>query len=73
MAKERGQTPLEDEVVEVPKDKEQGMHEEDPRPRVVEPYQPSVPFSQRLAKANLEPKFRKFWKFSKGCKSTFLF
>jgi len=38
VAKEKGQTPLEDEVVEVPNDKEQGIHEEDPRPRVVEPY-----------------------------------
>ena len=44
MAKEKGQTPLEDEVIEVPNDKEQGIHEEDPRPSVVELYQPSVPF-----------------------------
>ena len=38
MAKEKGQTPLEDEVVDVPNNKEQGIHEGDPRPRVVEPY-----------------------------------
>jgi len=44
VAKEKSQTPLEDEVVEVPKDKEQGIHEEEPRPRVVEPYRAPVPF-----------------------------
>ena len=60
MAKEKGQTPLEDEVVKVPNDKEQDIHEEDPRPRVVEPYRPLVPFPQHLAKAKLEAKFEKF-------------
>jgi len=35
VAKEKVQTPLEDEVVEVPNDKEQGIHKEEPRPRVV--------------------------------------
>jgi len=60
VAKEKGQKLLEGEVVEVPNDKEQGIHEEDPRPRVVEPYQPPVPFPQRLAKAKLEAKIRKF-------------
>jgi len=40
--------------------KEEGIHEEDPRPRVVKPYQPLVPFSQCLAKAKLEVKFGKF-------------
>ena len=56
MAKEESQTLLEDKVVEVPKDKKQGIHEEDPRPRVVEPYRTLVPFPQCVAKA----KFRKF-------------
>ena len=60
VAKEKGQTPLENEVVEVPNDKEQGIHEEDPRPRVVEPYRSLIPFPQRLAKAKLEAKLGKF-------------
>jgi len=57
---EKGQTPVEDEVIKVPNDKNQGIHEEDPRPRVVEPYRPLVPFSQHLAKAKLKAKFEKF-------------
>ena len=56
----RKRTQLEYEVIEVPKDKEQGIHEEDPRPRVVEPYRPSVPSPQCLVKAKCEAKFGKF-------------
>jgi len=72
VAKEKGQTLLEDEVVEVPNVKEQGIHKEDPRPRTVEPYRPPVPFPQRLAKAKLEAKFGKFLEILKKCKSTSL-
>jgi len=39
VAKEKSQPQLEDEVIEVLK-----IHEEGPRPRVVEPYRPPVPF-----------------------------
>jgi len=59
VAKKKGQTSLEDEVVEVSNDKEKGIHEEDLRLRVVEPYQPPVPFPQCLVKAHLEAKFGK--------------
>jgi len=59
VAKERGQTSLGDEVVKVPKDKEQGIHEEDPRPRVVALSTPGS-FPQHLAKAKLKAKFEKF-------------
>ena len=44
VAKEKSQPPFEDEVVKIPKDKEQGIHEEDLRPRVVEPYRPPISF-----------------------------
>ena len=60
MVKEKGQSPLEDEVIVLPEDKEQGIHKEVPRPRVVEPYRPLVPFTQRLTKAKFEAKF---WRF----------
>ena len=60
MDKENSQTTLEDEVVEVPKDKEQGIHKEDRKPRVVEASQPPVPFPQPLAKVKLGAKFGKF-------------
>jgi len=41
------------------------MHEEGPRPMVVEPYPPPVPPPQCLAKARLEAKFGKFLKILK--------
>jgi len=44
VAEEKSQPLLEDEVVKVSEDKEQGVHEEDPRPRVVESYRLPVPF-----------------------------
>jgi len=47
---------LEDEFVEVPKNKE-GIHQEDPRPRVVEPYRPPVPFPNAFMQAKLEANF----------------
>ena len=40
--------------------KTRSIHEEDPRPRVVEPYRPPIPFPQCLAKVKLEAKFEKF-------------
>ena len=70
MAKEKGQTPLEDEVVKVPKDKEQAIHEEDPRSRVVEPYQPRFLSLNALQRPSLRPNFGNSWKISRSCKST---
>jgi len=51
MVKEKGKLLLEEEADVVSKVKGQGMHEEVPRPRVVEHYRPPVPFPQRLTKA----------------------
>jgi len=59
VVKEKGQSPLVKEVVVILKDKEQGIHEEVSRPRVVEPYRPSIPFPHLLAQAQLESKFGK--------------
>jgi len=55
VAKEEGQTLLEDELIEVLKDKEKGIHEEDPRPRVVGPYRPRFLSPKALQKPSLRP------------------
>jgi len=46
-----------------PEDKEQGIHEEDPRPRVVEPYRPVVPSPNVLQRPSLRPNLGNFLKF----------
>jgi len=43
VAEKKGKSPVEAEVDEVPKDKEQGKHEEVTRLGVVEPYQAQSP------------------------------
>jgi len=48
VVKEKSQPLLEDEVIVLPEVKEQGVHEEVPRSRVVEPYRAPIPFPQRL-------------------------
>jgi len=73
VAKEKGETPLVDEAVEVPNDKEQGIHDEELRPRVVEPYGPLVPSPNALPRPSLRPNLENSWKSSRSCKSTSLF
>jgi len=60
LVKDKGKPLMEDEVDLVLKDKGQDKHEEVTKPMMVYSYRLRVPLPQRLAKAKLGDKFRKF-------------
>jgi len=51
---------MEDEVNVLLEDKKQGILEEDPRSRMVDPYRPNIPSPNALQNAKCEAKFGKF-------------
>jgi len=60
LVRDKGKKTVEEKRDLVSKSEEQGKHKETTKPRLVEPYEPPIPFPQRLSKAKLEAKFGKF-------------
>jgi len=71
VVKPKSKSLMEEEIDVIPEDKEQGEHEEVPRPRVVEPHDPHSLSPNVLQKPNLRSSLENTWRCSKSYKSAF--